>query len=189
MLILASQSPRRAALLRQVGIAFQIAPADIDETAATGESAVDYVRRMALEKAIAVRATYPDSPVLGADTAVVLGEQILGKPSCEAAAVDMLMALSGQTHSVLTGVALAGPHNACRLSQSRVTFATISRDQARAYWQTGEPRDKAGSYAVQGLGAAFIERIEGSYSGIMGLPLFETLALLRTINVRCVIDV
>ena len=157
--------------------------------AATDESAIDYVGRMALEKAAAVRASYPDSPVLGADTAVVLGEQILGKPSCETAAVDMLMALSGQTHSVLTAVALADSINTCRLSQSRVTFSTISREQAHAYWHTGEPHDKAGSYAIQGLGAAFIERIEGSYSGIMGLPLFETLALLRTINVRCAIDV
>ena len=189
MLILASQSPRRAALLSQIGIRFEVAPAAIEESVRPGERAEDYVRRMAIEKADAVRAQFPSSPVLGADTAVVLGTHILGKPEDRAEAIGMLLTLARQTHSVLTGVALHAAGVDYRLSHSRVTFGPISADQAAAYWDTGEPADKAGAYAVQGLAAAFITRIEGSYSGIMGLPLFETVQLLRTIGVHCPFDV
>jgi septum formation protein len=189
MLILASQSPRRAALLDQVGVAFATAPAAIDERVAPAEQAGDYVRRIAIEKARAVRERHPGDAVLGADTAVVLDRRIFGKPADRADATRMLLALSGRTHEVLTGVALVTERTAYALSVSRVSFRTIREAEAEAYWASGEPVDKAGGYAIQGLGAAFVERIEGSYSGIMGLPLFETLALLRTIGVRSGIGV
>ncbi len=184
MLILASQSPRRAELLRQVGIDFRIEPAAIDEHQQPGESAEDYVHRMACAKAAAVHNRYADSPVLGADTAVVLGDRILGKPRDRNDAVAMLLALSGNTHRVLTGVALVTHATDYRLSTSRVRFRAIEPAEATAYWETGEPVDKAGGYAIQGIAAAFIEHIEGSYSGIMGLPLFETLQMLQVIGVR-----
>jgi septum formation protein len=189
MLILASQSPRRAELLHQVGIAFEIAPAAVDERVQRNEEPSDYVRRISLAKASAVRARHPQAHVIGSDTAVVLGSRILGKPAGRDEAAGMLLALAGRTHEVLTGVAVIGPQTHYRLSRSRVTFGAITPAQALAYWDTGEPADKAGGYAIQGLGAAFVERMEGSYSGIMGLPLFETLSLLRTIGVRCPIDV
>ena len=184
MLILASQSPRRAELLRQVGIDFRIEPAAIDEEHQYGESAEDYVRRIACAKTEAVRHSHPGSPILGADTAVVLDDRILGKPRNREDAISMLMALSGRTHRVLTGVALAAQSTDYRLSASRVRFRHVEPTEAEAYWETGEPADKAGGYAIQGIAAGFIEHIEGSYSGIMGLPLFETLQILRMIGVR-----
>lgn len=183
MIILASQSPRRATLLSQIGIEFRTHAADIDERIHDDEGAADYVERMALSKAAAVHDGYPDIPVLGADTAVVLGQRILGKPADRDDAVEMLLQLSGRTHEVLTGVAVLADQPHYRLSLSRVMFRDISAREAVAYWDTGEPVDKAGSYAVQGMAAAFIERIEGSYSGIMGLPLFETMQILHSIGV------
>lgn len=190
MLILASRSPRRAALLEQVGIPFKAVSSEVDETIDPGEGPADYVRRLALAKAHAVRNEYPSAPILGSDTAVVLDRRILGKPADRDAAVETLLALAGRTHEVLTGVALIAPHDRDRfsLSISQVTFVEVTAEQAAAYWQTGEPADKAGSYAVQGLGAAFVRRIEGSYSGIMGLPIFETLALLREVGIHCPIE-
>ena len=179
MLILASQSPRRAELLRQVGVEFRVEPAALDETPLHNETAEDYIRRIAHAKADAVHRRNPDSPVLGADTAVVLGDRILGKPRDRDDAIDMLLALSGRTHRVLTGVALVAGRYNYRLSTNRVRFRTLDASEAASYWETGEPADKAGGYAVQGLAAAFIEHIEGSYSGIMGLPLFETLEMLK----------
>jgi len=128
-------------------------------------------------------------PVLAADTAVVIDGRILGKPDHRADALAMLAQLSGRTHEVLSGVALLADKPAYRLSISRVSFRPISPGEAAAYWTTGEPADKAGAYAVQGLAAAFIERIEGSYSGIMGLPLFETLEMLRGAGLRGVFDI
>lgn len=184
MIVLASQSPRRAALLEQIDIAFRVAPAEVDENPLPGEAPAAYVRRVALAKALAVRAVDARLPVLGADTAVVLDGRILGKPRDRDDAIAMLCALGGHTHQVLTGVALASERTAYRLSTSRVRFRDVSNREAAAYWATGEPADKAGGYAVQGLGAAFIEHIEGSYSGIMGLPLFDTLALLAEAGVR-----
>ncbi len=184
MIILASQSPRRAELLEQIGIAFKVAPADVDETIRPGEEAATYVRRVATAKASDVQHAYPDLPVLGSDTAVVLDRRILGKPVDRNEGIEMLLALSGRTHEVMTGVAVAATQMHYRSSVSRVSFRELSEREAAAYWDTGEPADKAGAYAVQGLAAAFIERIEGSYSGIMGLPLFETLQILRTIGVR-----
>ncbi len=184
MIILASQSPRRAELLSQMGVAFRTAPADIDERVLPGESPTDYVQRIATAKAQAVHALHADMPVIGSDTAVVVDAQILGKPGGRDDAVRMLLALSGRSHQVMTGVAICHENIDYRLSVSSVTFRTISQREAFAYWDTGEPADKAGGYAVQGLAAAFIERIEGSYSGIMGLPLFETMQLLNSVGVR-----
>ena len=183
MIVLASQSPRRAELLRQVGIAFRTCPADIDETPRQGELPGAYVERMAVAKASAVRQQYPGLPVLGSDTAVVVDDEILGKPRDRDDAVRMLLALSDRCHEVLTGVAVDNGRVAYCLSRSEVRFRKIGAAEAGAYWDSGEPADKAGGYAIQGLGAAFVANINGSYSGIMGLPLFETLELLARIGI------
>lgn len=175
---LASRSPRRAELLRQISVPFVATPAEVDETPLPGESAHAFVQRMAEAKAAAVWTQYKDLPVLGSDTAVVLDGRILGKPVDREDAIAMLMALSGRSHQVLTGVALQQRNLEYVLSESRVTFRPVEPEEAHAYWDSGEPGDKAGGYAVQGLAAVFIERIEGSYSGIMGLPLFETSRLI-----------
>jgi septum formation protein len=185
MIVLASQSPRRAELLEQMGVDFRAEPARVDETVHADERAADYVERVAIAKARTVHRRFPDLPVLGSDTAVVANQTILGKPGGREDAIEMLLSLSGRPHEVLTGVALAtADATQYRLNVSRVIFRDISEQEASAYWTTGEPADKAGGYAVQGLAAAFIERIEGSYSGIMGLPLFETMQLLGTIGVH-----
>ena len=179
---LASRSPRRRELLQQIGVNFTVVDVAVDECAAPGESAAELVARLALAKA---RAGYHAQtgnqllPVLGADTAVVADDTILGKPQDQAAADHMLALLSGRTHEVLTGVALVGDKEAVRVSSSKVTFRTLTRGERAAYWATGEPLDKAGGYAVQGVAAIFISRIEGSYSGVMGLPLYETATLLQ----------
>jgi septum formation protein len=179
LVCLASRSPRRRALLTQIGVPHVVRSADIDETVAPGERAADYVVRMARSKALAVRARGEVLPVLAADTTVVLDELICGKPADEADALGILERLSGRSHQVLTAVALALHAGvALRLSQSEVRFRPLSRAEIRAYWASGEPRDKAGAYAVQGLGAVFVEQLSGSYSGVMGLPLFETAELL-----------
>lgn len=184
MIILASQSPRRAELLSQVGIAFRVAPAQVDESLHPDEGAADYVERVAIAKAQSVRQAFPDHPVLAADTAVVLDHVILGKPSGRDDGIRMLLTLAGRTHEVLTGVVVATERVAYRLNVSRVRLRAISEREAAAYWATGEPADKAGGYAIQGIAAAFVERIEGSYSGIVGLPLFETLQLLDEVGVH-----
>ena len=178
MIILASRSPRRATLLQQIGVSFRTLAADIDEAPLSGETPEDFVRRMAVGKAQAVHAEHPGDTVLGSDTAVVLDGQILGKPTNREHAVDMLLSLSGREHRVLTGVALQHATLDYALSDSRVLFGKLTRTQAERYWDSGEPADKAGAYAIQGLAAVFIRRIEGSYSGIMGLPLYETAQLL-----------
>jgi len=156
-------------------------PADVDESRLAGEPGDAYVKRIALDKgrAILARLAEPDALVLAADTAVVLGGEIFGKPACEADALRMLAALSGRTHDVYTAVAVF--HNGAEhkaLSHSRVGFREVGDDEIMAYWRSGEPRDKAGAYAIQGLGAVFCAELRGSYSGVMGLPLFETAALL-----------
>jgi septum formation protein len=183
MIYLASKSPRRQALLRQIGVEFQVVPVSIDERWDGREPARVFVPRLALDKARAARGLLAgDDPptVLGADTEVVLDDAILGKPADERAAVEMLLQLSGRTHHVYSAVALlsAGGEDV-KLSVSRVSFRALSEAECRAYVATGEPLDKAGAYAVQGLAAAFIERLEGSYSGVMGLPLYETAEMLR----------
>lgn len=173
---LASQSPRRRELLEQLGVRFASVSQDAEETLEPGESPEVFVIRLALEKARAGRANVSgDQPVLGADTVVVLDGEVFGKPRDEAEAMDMLERLSGQCHRVLTGVALVGTdEEATRLSVTHVTLRSIAEAERSAYWASGEPADKAGAYAIQGRGAVFVEHIDGSYSGVMGLPLFET---------------
>ncbi len=187
---LASASPRRRELLQQIGVRFTVMSAAVDETVQPGEAALDYVCRLAQSKADAVFSRIqiegqPQRPVLGADTSVVLGDNILGKPADEAAAVAMLMELSGQTHQVITAVALVDELNSQLVySSTEVRFRSIVESEARAYWNTGEPADKAGGYGIQGFGAVFVENLQGSYSGVVGLPLYETANLLKHARVR-----
>ncbi len=185
-LILASASPRRQALLKQVGIAFRQQVAEIDETPLDNEVAEDYVVRLALEKARAVlqHSVTDGLPVLGADTAVVVDGRPLGKPENLAHARQMLQLLSGREHRVMSAVALVRSREAVQLSVSRVWFRPLSENEIDAYWRTGEPQDKAGAYAIQGVGAIFIERLEGSYTGVMGLPLYETGRLLQDFGIQ-----
>lgn len=184
-LLLASASPRRRELLAQIGVIPDVWPADIDEAVRPGEMPVDYVLRLARGKAEAVwAASGGRCPVLAADTSVVCGPDILGKPADKAALVGMLTRLSSRPHEVLTAVALrSGAGLRTALSTSEVTFRPLKRDEIERYWETGEPADKAGGYAVQGLGAIFISRLQGSYSGVMGLPLYETAQLLQAAGV------
>ena len=186
LLCLASISPRRHELLNQLGVPHTVRAADIDESLRPAEAARRYVARMARAKALAIVARGEPLPVLAADTTVVLDGEIFGKPEDRAAGLAMLGWLSGRTHLVLTAVALA----ACgvtrlKLSASTVTFRVIPAGEMSAYWDTGEPRDKAGSYGIQGYGAAFIRRIRGSHSGVMGLPLQQTADLLRAAGIPC----
>jgi len=178
-LILASASPRRRDILIALGLEFEILAADVDETRQPGETPEAMVVRLAADKAAALDRV-PGRIVIGADTAVVLGDTILGKPRDEADALDMLRQLSGRRHRVLTGVAVLSTEAAhAALSVTEVDFREISRDEAQNYWQSGEPRGKAGAYAIQGRGGVFVERLEGSYSGVVGLPVFETASLLQ----------
>jgi len=179
-LVLASASPRRRELLGVLGVEFTVAPADIDESVQPGELPQAYVRRMALSKARAVHAVADEGVVLGSDTAVVIGDRILGKPADRDDAVAMLSELSGRTHRVMSAVALLDVGGCGEaLSMTDVTFRNIGVAEAEAYWDTGEPADKAGAYGIQGFGAVFVSEIRGSYSGVVGLPLFETAALLE----------
>lgn len=180
---MASRSPRRSDLLAQIGVPFVVIAADIDETPLPEESPHRYVSRVTLDKARAARLQLPrtDSrPILAADTEVIVDERVLGKPQDEDDAIGMMRLLSGRTHQVLTAVALLTPqHEWLAHSVSRVTFRIVGDEEARRYWRTGEPADKAGGYAIQGYGALFIAHLQGSYSGVMGLPLFETGRLLE----------
>lgn len=184
-IILASSSPRRSELLQQMRVPFIVLPVDIDESALEGESPTTYVERLALEKARAGwELSEKTRPVLGSDTIVVIHGDILGKPRDRKHAIEMLKRLSGNTHQVLTAVALVeGNRSAIRLSESRVSFSPITEQEMLSYWESGEPADKAGAYAIQGLAAAFIQRIEGSFSGVMGLPIHETMDLLKSFGV------
>jgi septum formation protein len=186
-LYLASASPRRRELLAQVGLQPLLLPQQVDESLLGGESAPDYVLRLAREKAAAAlrdQAYLLPLPVLAADTSVVCDQQVLGKPASLAEARAMLTLLSGRKHQVLTAVALATRQETTAvLVSTDVHFRTLGEAEIVAYWASGEPRDKAGAYAVQGLGAMFVSRIEGSYSGVVGLPLFETLQLLAAFGV------
>ena len=186
-LVLASASPRRQQLLDQIGVRCRVVPAAIDESTRPGEMAADYVDRIAEEKARWVVATHRlDLPVLAADTAVVVDGDILGKPADLAMAGAMLGKLSGKVHEVLSAIALVLPSGSIlrALSVSRVTFAPLSAAWIESYCASGEPLDKAGAYAIQGLAAQRISRIEGSYSGVMGLPLCETAELLTEAGVH-----
>lgn len=177
---LASTSPRRQQLLEQLGIDFELIHVDIDESWNGKESATSYVKRMALEKARAAKSTIQNNlPVLAADTSVVLDHVILGKAENKQEAIHMLEQLSGRTHQVLTAVALiAGTEQVC-LNTSHVSFRPLSEADILHYCATEEPFGKAGAYAIQGKAATFIERLEGSYSGVMGLPLYEVSAMLK----------
>ena len=179
LLYLASRSPRRRELLNQLGLMHALVAVDLDETPLLDEDPRDYVERMALSKARAGRLTVTTAhPVLGADTAVVCDDRILGKPADADDALAMLRLLSGREHRVLTGIALLGARQQTAVSETLVRFRHITPAEAIAYWACGEPRDKAGAYAIQGRGASFVEHISGSYSGVVGLPLFETAELL-----------
>lgn len=179
---LASRSPRRRELLDQIKVCYQVVVPDVPEQQQPMESAEDYVFRLALSKAKAGWAMIPTTekrPVLGADTVVVLDGTVMEKPRNRDEGIAMLTALSGKKHQVITGIALVTESDYdSALSVSRVYFRQISEQERAAYWATGEPADKAGGYAIQGVAATFVERIEGSFSGIMGLPLFEVTKLL-----------
>ena len=202
MLVLASASPRRQDLLRIAGISFQVQPADVDETPLAGEPARDYAERLAREKALAVWRTRPDDVVLGADTVVVVDSTILGKPVDSDDAARMLRMLSGRVHQVITGVCLASPSGSgnsatpanafnsrpenCEVRMSSettlVTFAALTDAEIRDYVATGEPMDKAGAYAIQGIASRWIPRIEGDYSNVVGLPVARVYRMLLELN-------
>jgi len=188
LIYLASQSPRRAELLQQLGVRFQVVKVHVDETLRSGEEPGTCARRLAESKAQAVLFSLGSGitqPILAADTLVAVDGTILGKPADQSEGLAMLARLSGRSHQVLSAVTFwydGVLHTA--LSVSTVKFCAITAKEAVNYWQTGEPKDKAGGYAIQGRGALFIERLEGSYSGVMGLPLFETAALLRAAGIR-----
>jgi len=178
VLCLASASPRRKALLASIGVMVEVMPSDVDETPREGEAAHAYVERLAIAKAQAA-VSKTTLPVLGSDTAVVIDDQILGKPIDEQDAAVMLKKLSGRRHYVLTAVAVVGPKGVLSCCVTTVVkMRGISQQEIADYWQTGEPADKAGGYAIQGLAAVFVEEIKGSHSAVVGLPLYETTRLL-----------
>ena len=186
--VLASASVRRSLLLAQIGVRHRAVAADLDEEPHPNEKADDYVRRLARDKAQVVLdflGGRPVCPVLAADTTVVLDGRIFGKPTNEADCVAMLSALSGRRHEVLTAIALqVDGEIRSAMSASRVTFRAIGGDECRRYWASGEPAGKAGAYAIQGLGAVFVASLEGSFSGVMGLPLYQTAALLDAAGIQ-----
>lgn len=183
ILHLASSSPRRRAILEAMGLRFSVEAVEVDESRLGDETPEQMVLRLAEAKA---RAADVDGAhfVIGSDTVVVLDEDVLGKPRDRDDGIAMLLKLSGRRHCVLTGVALRGPDGVrTTLSATDVFFREISRDEALFYWQSGEPRDKAGAYGIQGVGGALVESINGSYSGVVGLPAFETAELLRSAGI------
>ena len=188
-LYLASQSPRRRELLTQIGVRHQVINATIPEQPQANETALDYVQRLACEKAAAgyaqlLQQNLPLAPVLGADTLGLLDGQILEKPRDQAHAQQMLRQLSGRTHQVITAVALhSATQQSLRVSTTDVTFRALSDAEIAAYWASGEPQDKAGSYGIQGLGAVFVKELRGSYSGVVGLSIEATLELLQEFGV------
>lgn len=189
MFYLASKSPRRARLLESVALEFSILAPDVVERSLEGEPPEQAAERLAREKAAAGvymlrRQGLPFHPVMAADTVVVVDDRVLGKPDSADQARTMLESLSGRTHRVLTAVALHdGESVGLRTSQSFVTMKSLARWEIERYWETGEPCDKAGGYAIQGLGSGFVARLEGSYSGVVGLPMFEARQLLATVGI------
>jgi len=187
-IVLASASARRSALLSQIGVRHACQAPDLDEDPQPGEGPAEYVQRLAREKALAIlaaRGGQGDRPVLAADTTVVLDGRIYGKPAGEQECVAILLALSGRRHEVMTAIALHdGAVLRTAMNLSQVTFRALDEPECRRYWATGEPAGKAGGYAVQGLAAVFVARIEGSFSCVMGLPLYETATLLDAAGVR-----
>ena len=188
-IILASSSPRRKELLEQVGLKFEIFSPDIDESVCIGESADHYVQRLAEQKAQAILAQFPDAIVIAPDTSLVLDHKIIGKPESKQHAFEIWTALSDRQHDVLSGVCVRSSECDPNTIQSMVVrtqvhFRKLSQLDMEQYWATGEPIGKAGAYAIQGYAAQFIPRIEGSYSNVVGLPLYETLQLLKNIDQR-----
>ncbi|MBL4794061.1 MAG: septum formation inhibitor Maf [Pseudomonadales bacterium] len=193
--LLASASPRRFELLQQIGVQCLVITVNVVELRAAQETAENYVKRLALDKARAGKIAamksdeLKDLPVIGADTTVVLEDspldsQVLEKPQDKKDAIKMLSLLAGRTHTVMSAVAMVGgDKESVKINKTRVTFRPIIEAEMAAYWETGEPADKAGAYGIQGLGGVFVEKIEGSYSGVMGLPLWETCELLSYFNV------
>ena len=178
-IILASASPRRKELLDQIKVTYVTCPVDLDETPLCNEAPLDYVQRLAAEKsAVCLARLQTDVPVLAADTTVVLGSLIMGKPKDKIDALAMLAQLSGKTHHVYTAISLRGHEHNQAVSVTEVTFRGLTDQEMLDYWDTGEPLDKAGGYAIQGRGGVFVESIKGSFSGVVGLPLFETAQLL-----------
>ena len=183
---LASQSPRRSELLKQLGVHFDVRIADVDEQHLPGESPAQYVQRLASEKANVIWSSLSEDrrrPVLGADTTVCIEGEILGKPANRDEGITMLQRLSGKQHEVLSGIAMIGEKRSVCVNVSQVSFRVLNNAEIEAYWATGEPVDKAGGYAIQGYAAAFVAELHGSYSGVMGLPLFETAKLLSEHNI------
>lgn len=191
-LYLASTSPRRRQLLQQIGVQFERVVATVDESVLADEAAADYVCRLARAKAQAgwqqvVSNALPPHPVLGADTSVVIDGQILGKPVDRAHAVAMLLQLSGREHHVYSAVAVVNDERMrVVLHCSQVRFRELSQQQCERYWETGEPADKAGGYGIQGIGASFVQNLTGSHSGVMGLPLYETVELLQHFGIAVI---
>lgn len=182
-LILASSSPRRRELLHQMGLQFDCISPEIDERVRPHESVADYVQRLATEKAHVVAALHPDAVVIAADTSVCIAQQILGKPESKAHAFEMWQQLSGRSHQVYTGVCVV--YRDCVKTEvvcTQVDFAVMHPDDMEDYWNSQEPVGKAGAYAIQGLGAQFVRAIHGSYSNVVGLPLFETMQLLKAVK-------
>ena len=193
-LILASQSPRRQTLLSQLGYQFITLVADIDESVAPNESPKAYVLRLAIEKAQSIYSKLPkkeqvDALVLGADTCVVINGEILGKPRNETDCINTLLKLSNNKHQVLTSIAVVGKQLVVsKVVSTDVYFKDLTVNEIRLYWKTGEPVDKAGSYAIQGIGGQFVTHIHGSYSAVVGLPLYETAQLLASVELPTVIQ-
>lgn len=185
-LILASQSPRRKELLKQLGYDFTCVPADIDESVLSSESPEQYVARLALAKAQAIAIKHHDDVVvLGSDTSVVFGQHILGKPESLSDCHTMLAMLSGNTHEVVTAIAgVKGQRFEVVIVSTAVDFKTLSEKEITHYWHTGEPQDKAGAYGIQGIAGQFVKEIRGSYSAVVGLPLYETAQLLSAFGVK-----
>jgi septum formation protein len=183
-LVLASKSPRRSQLLQQLGLHFEVVPADVDERYASGESARAHAERLAREKAQVVARHRPEALVVGSDTVVVLEDRIFGKPGSRAEAINMLMQLEGRVHRVETGIAVAGPQGRLEsaVESVQVYFRRFDRETAEAYVDTTEPMDKAGAYGIQGHGAVLVERIVGDFFAVMGLPVGRMLDLLRALG-------
>ncbi len=188
-LYLASRSPRRREILSQIGVPHRVLSVDVPELRALGETPMQYVQRLAFDKALAgfqalAQQGLPAAPVLGSDTLGVLDDEVLEKPRDEADAVAMLLRMAGREHSILTAVCLLDEQRqVSQVSETRVRFRAFGQKEASQYWQTGEPADKAGAYGIQGLGAALVEQIEGSYSGVVGLPIETLLPMLETFNI------
>lgn len=184
---LASASPRRRELLEQIGVPLQVVRCAVDEAVEPAEAPTDYVERIArLKVAAGLTLAPPEAVVLAADTAVVVDQRILGKPADREQGLEMLRLLSGRSHQVMTAVAVAcGERTRLLRVDTQVWFRPLSEDEMEAYWNTGEPADKAGGYGIQGLGAVFVERLEGSYSGVVGLPLAATALMLADFGIAC----